>query len=130
MPAGGAAAPVPPAHLQPLRQIHRGLSRDARRLHGAAQLVPAEMGRIIGWWTRVRGVLVWHLDTKEQLLFPQLSRLSEEWARHSPALLNSHDALRAAARSVSQAGPGGLWARWDWATRSTTSARPPPDSRS
>lgn len=91
-----------PNHLHGLRQIHRGLRRDAQRLQGAVRVLPARAGVIQGWWDRVCAVLDWHLVSKEQLLYPALRR-SPGWTDSHPLLLDDHTALRAAGQSVTRA---------------------------
>lgn len=103
--SGARAASDPdllPAHLHALRQVHRGLRRDARRLQGAVLILPAQAETVLGWWERVRAVLDWHLGCKEQLLFPAVQH-APGWSQSRAALLDDHAALRAAAQSVSRA---------------------------
>ena len=104
-PVGANAATEPgplPSHLHPLRQIHRGLRRDARRLQGVVRILPARSATVQGWWDRVGAVLDWHLDSKEQLLYPAL-RTGGSGAENQALLLDDHAALRAAAQSVTRA---------------------------
>lgn len=102
--SGAYGAPDPdllPAHLHSLRQVHRGLRRDARRLQGAVLILPAQADTVLTWWEHVRTVLNWHLECKEQVLFPALLH-ARGWSESRTLLLDDHAALRAAAQSVSR----------------------------